>query len=310
MSELNDRPTANEYVAAEQGFLPSIGDLQAEARKVVNVASVKHRSPFRYPGGKTWFVPLIRKWLTTQAKQVNHLAEPFAGGAIVSLSALFDDLVDGVTLVEKDTNVAAVWQTIVDGEGPELADKIATFNVTEESVRLLFEQSIAPDDLIGRAFVTIVRNRVARGGIMAPGASLMRNGENGRGIKSRWYPETLKNRFLDLHSVHKKIRFHFGDGIKFIRDNSENENTGWFIDPSYTVAGRRLYLHSVLDHETLFEEAAKLKGPFLMTYDNADEIRLLAKKHGFAFTEIPMKNSHHAVMRELLISRDLEWVKT
>lgn len=138
----------------------------------------------------------------------------------------------------------------------------------------------------------------------------MRNGENGRGIKSRWYPETLKNRFLDLHSVHKKIRFHFGDGIKFIRDNSENENTGWFIDPSYTVAGRRLYLHSVLDHETLFEEAAKLKGPFLMTYDNADEIRLLAKKHGFAFTEIPMKNSHHAVMRELLISRDLEWVKT
>lgn len=26
--------------------------------RVVNVASVPQRSPFRYPGGKTWLVPL------------------------------------------------------------------------------------------------------------------------------------------------------------------------------------------------------------------------------------------------------------
>lgn len=29
--------------------------------KVVNVASVPQRSPFRYPGGKTWLVPVVRK---------------------------------------------------------------------------------------------------------------------------------------------------------------------------------------------------------------------------------------------------------
>ncbi len=27
--------------------------------KVVNVATVPHRSPFRYPGGKTWLVPRV-----------------------------------------------------------------------------------------------------------------------------------------------------------------------------------------------------------------------------------------------------------
>ena len=28
-----------------------------ERRRVVNVACVKQRSPFSYPGGKTWLVP-------------------------------------------------------------------------------------------------------------------------------------------------------------------------------------------------------------------------------------------------------------
>jgi len=31
--------------------------------KIVNVAAVPHRSPLRYPGGKTWLVPRIRLWL-------------------------------------------------------------------------------------------------------------------------------------------------------------------------------------------------------------------------------------------------------
>jgi DNA adenine methylase len=30
---------------------------------VINVASVPKRSPFRYPGGKTWLIPTVRNWL-------------------------------------------------------------------------------------------------------------------------------------------------------------------------------------------------------------------------------------------------------
>lgn len=53
----------------------------------VNVASVPHRSPFRYPGGKTWFVPRLRQWLTNQTAKAKLLVEPFAGGGIISLTA-------------------------------------------------------------------------------------------------------------------------------------------------------------------------------------------------------------------------------
>ena len=38
---------------------------------IINVASVPQRSPFRYPGGKTWLIPTVRQWL----KQENKIAK-------------------------------------------------------------------------------------------------------------------------------------------------------------------------------------------------------------------------------------------
>ena len=58
---------------------------------VVNVATVPQRSPLRYPGGKTWLVPHIREWLAKTTPEV--LIEPFAGGAIVSLTGVMEGLV-------------------------------------------------------------------------------------------------------------------------------------------------------------------------------------------------------------------------
>ncbi len=46
-----------------------------------------------------------------------------------------------------------------------------------------------------------------------------------------------------------------------------------------------------------------------MTYDDAPEVRSLARQHGFDTEAIPMKNTHHAEMMELLIGRNLDWVR-
>src|SRR5690554_6260073 len=83
--------------------------------KVVNVSSVPQRSPFRYPGGKTWLIPVVRKWLK-QSKETKTLIEPFAGGGIVSLTAAFESLADKIVMVELDHEVAAVWEVIVNGD--------------------------------------------------------------------------------------------------------------------------------------------------------------------------------------------------
>lgn len=275
--------------------------------RVVNVSSVPHRSPFRYPGGKTWLVPHVRRWLGSLACRPSEFVEPFAGGGTVGLSVLFEELAVKVTLVEIDQNVASVWKTILSVQGERLASEIISFRMSEDAVRSCLSDS--PRRQFERAFQTILRNRVQRGGIMAPGASLMRKGENGRGLSSRWYPETLARRIVSIAENRHRIRFLQQDGIQFIRDNADRCGVVFFIDPPYTVAGRRLYVHSQVDHERLFSETSKIKGDFLMTYDDCKPIRALAARFGFEIQKIPMKNTHHEIMSELLIGRDLGWVR-
>ena len=280
---------------------------------VVNVASVPQRSPFRYPGGKTWLVPRIRQWLVSLPISPARFIEPFAGGAIVGLTAAFEQLADRVILVEKDEQVAAVWKTIINQpDGARwLAGQIAAFNLTPESAESLL--STKARMIQERAFQTIVQNRISHGGILAPGAGKLKHGENGKGILSRWYPDTLKRRILDIDQIKERIRFVEGDGFDSIRQYARYSDTVFFIDPPYTAstkrAGTRLYKYHQIDHEKLFDLASRIKGDFLMTYDDAEEVRALAVKHRFEMRLVAMNNTHHAVMSELLIGRNLAWVR-
>jgi len=275
---------------------------------VVNVASIPLLSPFRYPGGKTWLVPLVRRWVTSLPAPPAFFCEPFCGGAIVGLSILFEGLAEKLLLVELDADVATVWQSVLNGDAVELTDRIRKFEMNRESVeRLLSEPHSGTLD---RAFATIVRNRVQRGGIMAPGASLMKQGEGGRGVASRWYPKTLEKRIREIQSRSSAIGFFHRDGITYMKSVSNRTDTVYFIDPPYTVAGRRLYVHSDVDHEELFRVASRLHGDFLMTYDDSEAIRTLAQRSGFDTQTVAMKNTHHRIMRELLIGRDLSWART
>jgi len=276
------------------------------ARKPVNVASVPMRSPFRYPGGKTWLIPQIRSWLKNLGSNF-VLIEPFAGGGIVSLTAAFENLASQIIMVEKDEDVAAVWHTIFGNDGKWLAEQISNFDVTPENVRAVVEEKHT--SVRKRAFSTILRNRLSHGGILAAGAGFIKNGENGKGLRSRWYAQTLKKRILDIQCIRNKVKFIEGDGLGVIQENKRNNNAVFFIDPPYVKAARRLYRYFDIDHEYLFELASCVTGDFLMTYDDADEIRFLANKYSFETESIIMKTTHHENKMELLIGRDLTWLR-
>jgi len=275
------------------------------------VASVPQRSPFLYPGGKTWLVPQIRRWLSSLSAKPCILIEPFAGGGIVGLTVAFENLAEKVLLVEKDEQIADVWGTLIGGEAAWLANRILNFQMTPEA--LTKELNAKTHDQRERAFQTLLRNRTSHGGIMAPGAGFIKNGENGRGVASRWYPHTLAQRILAIGRIKNCLEFIHGDGLEVIQRYAERPDAIFFIDPPYTAggkrAGTRLYTHYKLDHEQLFTLVGTLRGDFLMTYDNAEDVRLMAEHHGFATMPISMKNTHHAAMTELLIGKNLDWVR-
>jgi DNA adenine methylase len=160
---------------------------------------------------------------------------------------------------------------------------------------------------LGLAFQTFLRNRVSRGGILAPGAGFTKKGEAGKGISSRWYPETLVDRIAAIYERRESIDFLEGDGLSILCKYSEDPGAAFFIDPPYPVAGRRLYRFHDLDHRRLFKAMAQLKGSFLATYDHNPDIEALAKEFGFDTRLTPMKSTHHLKKFELLISRDLSW---
>jgi DNA adenine methylase len=274
---------------------------------IINVASVPQRSPFRFPGGKTWLIPTVRQWLKQENKSVSELIEPFAGGGIVSLTAAFEKLANQVTMVELDEEIAAVWEIIINGKNKWLADKIMSFDLTIENVKAELEKPV--NALHDIAFCTILKNRVFHGGILAKGSGMIKNGENGKGIASRWYPKTLHDRIIAIGYVKERIRFITGDAFEILEQNKQNKNAYFFIDPPYTIAGKRLYTHFEIDHERLFELASQLKGKFMLTYDDTEEIRQLAKKHNLQHRTIPMKTTHHLKKNEIIISDNFRWWK-
>lgn len=271
-----------------------------------NVAQVKQLSPFRYPGGKTWLVPEVKKWIECSGRSPSIFVEPFAGGAMVGLTVAYERLATQVLLSEIDEDVAAVWSSIFQGTDAEvkwLQKKIISFEVNLENVRRILSEKA--ETIPQKAFRTIIKNRMQRGGIMAPGAGLVKSGEAGRGLRSRWYPETLAKRIEVLREIKESVTFVSEDAFKVIEKFRSDSQAFFFIDPPYTAggkkAGKRLYAHNEINHKALFEKIADVRGPAMLTYDDSVEVRALAKRHDFKIKMVPMKNTHHAIVYELLI---------
>ena len=271
----------------------------------VNVSQVPQRSPLRYPGGKTWLVPHIRDWLKEAKPDI--LIEPFAGGAIVSLTAVMEHLVPLVVMIEIDRDVAAFWHAAL-RDGATMADRVKEFQPTREM--LIEWESVQPRCVYEHGFRTLVLNRTRRAGILANGASYMREGENGRGLLSRWYPDTLAKRLDQVALVSNKITFVEGDGVQLLPPllHGWGKRAAVFLDPPYTAggkrAGTRLYTDSIIDHETLFSLLAERRTNFLMTYDAAPEIVALVHKHKFHAVCVEMQNAHGNRLPELIITRE------
>lgn len=270
-----------------------------------NVSQVQKYSPLRYPGGKTWLIPHIHDWLDGLSPRPKLLVEPFAGGGIVSLTAVMEGLVDQCWMVERDREVAAFWRAAL-YHGSALCEMVRRFQPTRKEVEKLSRQS--PTNDLERGFRTLVMNRTRSGGILARGAALLSYGENGKGVASRWYPETLIHRLTAISNNEPSICLFEANGIDILRNLPNLCDVGYvlFVDPPYTAggkrAGKRLYTDNEIDHAGLFELLAGTNADFLATYDMTDEIHALARKHGFHAVQVEMRNTHHARVSELLIS--------
>lgn len=272
--------------------------------KAPNVSQVPQYSPLRYPGGKTWLYPFAKLWLQNSKKF--ELFELFAGGASVGLAAGVENWVKHVTLIEKDENIAAIWLTIFHDNPEWLAQNILHFNLSVDNINALIDKSRY--DTRYKALCALVLNRINHGGILAPGSGMLKKGENGKGIRSRWYPVTLAKRIMLLAKFRHKFTALHEDAFSIFEKQVSNQSAAFFVDPPYVKAAKRLYNHYQIDHCHVFQLAANVKGKALLTYDNTEEIVKLATQFNFQTCKILMQTTHLIKKYELLISKNFNWL--
>ncbi len=140
---------------------------------------------------------------------------------------------------------------------------------------------------------------------MAPGASLIRSGESGKGLRSRWYPDSLVHRIRAINELRGSIEVVDCDGVELLKVHQQDWQVAAFVDPPFTAsrksAGNRLYAKHKLDHSVIFKVCVEFRGPLVMTYDDAQKIKDLSEMHGLSYGEIAMQNRRNKVMNELVI---------
>lgn len=113
-------------------------------------------SPFRFAGGKSWLTGRLRWWLLSREHPIRLLVEPFAGVASVSLAAVGMRLTPRALLIERDDDVAAVWQSVLGADATGLAARVLSFDVRPDTVAELLNAE--PRSTLDRAFRALVRN--------------------------------------------------------------------------------------------------------------------------------------------------------
>ena len=269
-----------------------------------NPSQVPNPSPLRYPGGKTWLIPHARIWLRMVKPWM--LVEPFAGGASVTLTAIMERLVERGILIELDNEVANFWWGVL-YRGEQLAAEVR--RMTSPEALLHIREWPAPQyDLVGKALRLLVLNRTNRGGVLAEGAAAMNKGEKGKGIASRWYPDTLADRIMEIsfHSPFIKLRHGdaIGDGLLTKLLDWYGDRGAVFLDPPYPDTGERLYDHHEVDIGELFIFlGGRPNTHFLMTLPCTDDVLAYVKDFHFHAVRVPVKTGHHLMKDELVVTR-------
>ena len=113
--------------------------------------------------------------------------------------------------------------------------QIDGFQSHESSRRALLASVRTSGSGTEHALSVLLQNRMNHGGILAPGAGLLRIGEAGRGLRSRWYPQTLATRLNAIHELKDRRCFSHTDGFGLLASHKEQKTTVAFVDPSDVV---------------------------------------------------------------------------
>lgn len=237
-------------------------------------------TPLRYPGGKSQLMPLVVDLLKRNKLIFGEYAEPFAGGAGLAVSLLVNAYVSRVYLNDVDPAVHAFWHCVLH-HTDALCERIETTQLDMREWRRQREIFLDPsgEDVISKGFATLFLNRTNRSGILRAGV-IGGNGQSGAyKLDCRFNRVELVRKVRRIASYREQISLSRLDAAEFLHHvvPTTSRHTLVNLDPPYFGKGPELYtnFYQPSDHAALAAQVGKLRRRWIVTYDDAPEIRKL-----------------------------------
>ena len=211
-----------------------------------------------------------------------HYAEPYAGGAGLALSLLFNNVVREIHINDYDVAVWSFWNAVLN-QTNRLVKLIETTEVNIDEwhkQKEIFAKNRTTS--LKRGFAFFFLNRTNRSGIIHKAGVIGGLKQNGNyKIDCRFNKIALIRKIKTISEYRHRIHLYNLDAVDFLNavEPVMPTNSLSYIDPPYYNKGASLYtsFYNHEDHFAVSLNVLKLKKPWIMTYDNTPEITELYK---------------------------------
>ena len=210
--------------------------------------------------------------------------EPYAGGASVALSLLFNEYASKVIINDIDKSIFSFWHSVLN-ETDNLCKLIRDTPVSVDTwdIQRFIQNNTEDFDLLTLGFATFFLNRTNRSGILKAGIIGGRD-QNGKwNIDARYNKPDLIKRIEKIAFNRNKIElFNLDAGclVSALKATLPSKSLFYF-DPPYFVKGKDLYLnfYNENDHQIMADTISKIKKQrWVVTYDCVSSIKKLYNK--------------------------------
>lgn len=270
---------------------------------------LKNYSPLRYPGGKAKLYPLVAAAINNMEAQHTVYIEPFAGGAGLALSLLFNGVVEEVVINDYDKAIYSMWKAILTQTGAFI-DLIRNTPVTvEEWYHQKEIYSVQNNKYsLELGFATFFLNRTNRSGILKAGPIGGYQQAGNYLIDARFNKEDLIERVEKIAKYKRKIHLYNHDIRSFIKSYIPRyiDRAFVYFDPPYYKKGKHLYKNFFVekDHQNIHDLIVELECPWMITYDDAPEIREMYKEMQFWQFDLVYSVANSGLNSEILFISD------
>jgi DNA adenine methylase len=231
-------------------------------------------SPLRYPGGKGKVADYFKQIFKENLLCDGIYVEPYAGGASVALSLLFNEYASKIIINDIDRSIFAFWYSVLNM--PDALCKLINdtpINIDTWHHQKLIQKQKKDFELLKVGFSTFYLNRTNRSGILNAGVI---GGKEQLGywkIDARFNKKDLINRIKKIASYNDKIELHNLDAVELVKSLKDilPKKTLFYFDPPYYIKGKHLYLnyYQDRDHQEIANEIGGLTNQkWIITYDS------------------------------------------